>query len=129
MNAGSAGRRAGWFGNLSMSAKFAVLGAALGLSATGIVGAAFTSSLRSADVGDELAVLNEANALVLQLDTRASELKVDAYSSLVRPDPQSEVANVVDDVAKVDALLGQLAALPLSGTGPAGRAYLLSWFA
>ena len=128
MSAGSA-RRGGWFGNLSLSAKFAVLGATIAVSAGGILGSSLSGSLRSADMGDELAVVNQANGLVLQLDTRASELKVDAYASLVRPDPQTEVANVIDDVGKVDALLEQLAALPLSGAAASARADLESSFA
>ncbi|WP_235928213.1 methyl-accepting chemotaxis protein [Goekera deserti] len=121
--------RAGWFADRSLSAKFGVLAASIAVSATGIVGASTWASSTSVDVGDELSRLHAANSLVLQLDTRASELKVDAYASLANPEPQSEVANAIDDTAKVDALLAELDAIPLTGAPAEARAALDASFA
>ena len=84
------------------------------LVATTLVG---SSALRAASA--ELAELHRAESLVQQLDTRASELKVDAFKAMVRPDPQSQLTELADDIAVPEALLAELATVELTGDSAA----------
>jgi methyl-accepting chemotaxis protein len=59
----------------------------------------------------DLTTVQSANLIVARLDTRASELKVDGYKTLVRSGPQQELAELSDDVGTVTDLLTQLAHL------------------
>jgi methyl-accepting chemotaxis protein len=59
--------------------------------------------------------LEAAQDLLLRLDTRASELKVDGFKALVRPAPAEGLGELAEDVAEPRALLEELAALPLAG--------------
>ena len=54
-----------------------------------------------------------AQQLVRELDTRASELKVDGYKALLRPDPRAENAELADDTGTITTRLDKLAALDL----------------
>jgi methyl-accepting chemotaxis protein len=47
----------------------------------------------------EPAALNHAQELVLQLDTRASELEVDGFKAIVREDPAARPEELADDIA------------------------------
>jgi len=58
-----------------------------------------------------------AQRLVLRLDTRASELKVDALKALVAPDPAAVRTDVAEDAATAQDLLDELAAVRLHGEG------------
>jgi methyl-accepting chemotaxis protein len=53
--------------------------------------------------------------MVMQLDTRASELKVDGYKALVRSDPEAQLEELAGDVATADELLAVLEIAELSG--------------
>ncbi|GAB6900272.1 methyl-accepting chemotaxis protein [Kineosporia succinea] len=55
----------------------------------------------------------KALAVIRQLDTRASELKVDGYKALLSPSPADLKQDLTDDTATVDELFGKLDALPL----------------
>jgi len=113
--------RAGWFANRSLVAKFSIL--------VGVVVLAFVNVLVSVVAGDgsvraanaELADVMHAEALVLQLDTRASELKVDGFKALVRPEPGEQLAELADDIATPQELLAELDTIPLEA-GPAADA-------
>ena len=59
--------------------------------------------------------LNQAQALVLQLDTRASELKVDGFKALVRENPAEQLTELADDIATPEAMLAELATIELTG--------------
>ena len=56
----------------------------------------------------ELDDLEHAEELVLQLDTRASELKVDGFKALVRENPDEQLAELADDIATPEELLAEL---------------------
>ncbi len=56
----------------------------------------------------------EARSLLHALDTRASELKVDALKAVIAKDPASVLGDVKDDVATPRALLTELDATRLS---------------
>ncbi|HVQ94430.1 MAG TPA: methyl-accepting chemotaxis protein [Mycobacteriales bacterium] len=88
--------------------------AAIAVSAVSIAGA---SGVRTARADDARA--NTAAQLVLRLDTRASELKVDGYKAIVRPDPREELAELADDTAAPREFLAELNALGLTGQGAA----------
>ena len=57
----------------------------------------------------------QAEALVLQLDTRASELKVDGFKAIVREDPTEQLSELADDIATPEGLLAELDTIPLTG--------------
>ena len=59
--------------------------------------------------------LNKAEAMVMQLDTRASELKVDGYKALVRSDPEAQLEELAGDIATAEELLAVLETAELSG--------------
>ncbi len=99
--------------NLSVTGKVAGLGAA-GLLATSLVGGIAVAELNAIDTDNgELRADQTAYSLILSLDTRASELKVDAYKALLRPDPQGQVEELEEDVAKPRELLAELAKIPV----------------
>jgi methyl-accepting chemotaxis protein len=108
-------RRSGWFANRPLAVKFMIL--------IGVVVLAFGGLLTSVLIGNgsvheanvELANLNEAEKLVLQLDTRASELKVDGFKAISREDPAAQLAELADDIATPEEMLAELATIPLTG--------------
>ena len=81
------GRSGGWFADRPLSAKFGALVGVVVLAFGGLVGSvlAGNGAVRGAD--EEMTALTHAQSLVLGLDTRASELKVDAFRALVREVP------------------------------------------
>ncbi|MGZ4487744.1 MAG: methyl-accepting chemotaxis protein [Nocardioides sp.] len=90
-------------------AAIAVLGVMMGLSAWGVALHGLTA-VRTTNT--QLETIQKADTILAQLDTRASELKVDGYKTLVRPDPSSELSELSDDSGTIDTLLTQLKALP-----------------
>ncbi|HYH25890.1 MAG TPA: methyl-accepting chemotaxis protein, partial [Blastococcus sp.] len=119
-------RRAGWFADRPLMVKFGILVGVVALAFAGLVAAVLAgmSAVRSAST--DLAALNEAEKLVLQLDTRASELKVDGYKALSRPDPAGQLSELADDIAAPEALLEELAGIELQGEAAATVADLES---
>ncbi|SFF63610.1 methyl-accepting chemotaxis protein [Blastococcus tunisiensis] len=109
------GRRAGWFADRPLAVKFGVLTGAVVLSCGGMLGSMLVGNATVSDASAELANLEDAQALVLQLDTRASELKVDGFKAIVRPDPAAQLAELADDIATPEALLAELATIELTG--------------
>ena len=80
--------------------------AGLGLLSTMAVGAVAvqgSSSIR--DEQDKLNSARDTRALVLRLETRASELKVDAYKALLAPKPAELLADLTDDQSKAEKFL------------------------
>ena len=89
--------------------------AGIGIVTTVTVGAVAVSSAARVDhKAGEVDDLQRASVLFHALDTRSSELKVDAYKSLLTTNPASVKADVVDDTAKVSDLLRQVRRLQLS---------------
>jgi len=105
---------AGWFADRTLGAKFALLVGVVVLAFAALLTTLVTSNADVRQTEHEAAALAEAQELVLQLDTRASEFKVDALRALVRPDPAAELPNLQDDVATAEELLGELAGVPLT---------------
>ncbi|MBN1094539.1 methyl-accepting chemotaxis protein [Blastococcus sp. TML/M2B] len=114
-----AARRTGWFADRPLAVKFGVLIGVVVLALAGLVGAALLGNAAVRDGSSELAHLNEAGELVLQLDTRASELKVDGFKAAVRPDPEAQLEELAEDIATPEALLAELAQVPLTGDAAA----------
>ena len=80
------------------------------------------------DATDEVQHLADAETLVLQLDTRASELKVDGFKALVRDVPAEQLSELADDIATPEGILQELAGIPLEGKAAAAVADLESGF-
>jgi methyl-accepting chemotaxis protein len=108
-------RTPGWFANRPLAVKFAILLAVVALSTGGVVAAMLVGNATVRDASAELDNLNRAEKLALQLDTRASELKVDGFKAITRPDPAEQLPELADDIATPEALLAELHAIPLTG--------------
>jgi len=108
-------RRAGWFASRSLGVKFATLVSVVVLVFAGLLGTVLLGNRTVHEANVELQRLNEAEELVLQLDTRASELKVDGYKAIVREVPAEQLSELADDIATPEAMLAELATVPLGG--------------
>jgi methyl-accepting chemotaxis protein len=109
------GRRAGWFADRPLAAKFGVLLGVVVLACSGVMAAMLIGNTAVRSANAELVHLNEAEELVLQLDTRASELKVDGYKAVVRENPADQLPELADDIATPQEMLAELATIPLTG--------------
>jgi methyl-accepting chemotaxis protein len=111
----AAAPRAGWFADRPLAVKFGVLIGVVVLAFGGLLTAvlAGNSSVRAANT--TVANLREAEGLVLQLDTRASELKVDGFKTITRENPADQLPELADDIATPEAMLAELATVPLDG--------------
>jgi methyl-accepting chemotaxis protein len=109
------GRRAGWFADRPLAVKFGVLLGIVVAAFGGLVGAMLVGNAGVRDADHRLMSLEHAQALVLQLDTRASELKVDGFKAIVREDPAEQLPELADDIATPEALLADLAEIELTG--------------
>jgi methyl-accepting chemotaxis protein len=78
------------------------------------------ADVRAAD--EELERVVHAQELVLQLDTRASELKVDGFKALVRENPADQLSELADDIATPEALLEELGTVHLADNPAAAAA-------
>jgi methyl-accepting chemotaxis protein len=123
------GRRAGWFADRPLAVKFGILVGVVVLAFAGLVGAVLQSLATVADANTTLDHFRTAETLTLQLDTRASELKVDGYKALVRPDPAAETEELAGDVQTAEGILAELDAVPLSGASAETVAALADSFA
>ena len=85
-------RRRGWFADRRLAAKFGIMITVVVLAFGGLVVTTLQSNAAVARAHDEVTQLGIAQALVLQLDTRASELKVDGFKALVRDVPADQLA-------------------------------------
>ncbi|MGY1652283.1 methyl-accepting chemotaxis protein [Geodermatophilus sp. SYSU D01119] len=120
----SSPRSGGWFADRPLSVKFGALVAVGTLSLGGLLGASLLGNAAVRDADERSRALNDAQELVLQLDTRASELKVDGFKALVRPVPAEQLPELADDIATPEALLDELAGIELSGDSAAAVAAL-----
>ncbi|MGY1803295.1 methyl-accepting chemotaxis protein [Blastococcus sp. SYSU D00922] len=109
------GRRSGWFADRPLAVKFGVLLAAVVLALGGVLGAVLIGNADVHEANTDLAHLNEAQELVLQLDTRASELKVDGFKTITRENPAEQLPELADDIATPEAMLAELDTIPLTG--------------
>ena len=111
----AAPRRAGWFANRPLAVKFMVLVGVVALAFAGLVASVLVGNASVMEANSELSDLNEAEELVLQLDTRASELKVDGYKAVLREVPADQLPELADDIATPEGLLAELATVELAG--------------
>ncbi|SOD95310.1 methyl-accepting chemotaxis protein [Blastococcus haudaquaticus] len=109
------GRRAGWFADRPLAVKFGLLVTVVLLALGGVLASMLIGNATVREANAELENLNEAQELVLQLDTRASELKVDGFKSIVRDVPAEQLTELADDIATPQALLDELAPISLTG--------------
>ncbi|TYP81306.1 methyl-accepting chemotaxis protein [Blastococcus xanthinilyticus] len=123
-----AARPAGWFADRPLAVKFGILIGVVVLAFGALLTAVLVGNAAARDVNTELRHLNEAEELVLQLDTRASELKVDGFKTLVRVDPEAQLAELADDIATPEAMLAELATVPLTGAAAESVAGLADSF-
>src|SRR3954470_3914830 len=123
-----AGRPPGWFANRPLAQKF---GALIGVALLALGSLLVSVLIGAGNIGaanEELTQVHQAEALVLQIDTRASELKVDGYKTLVRPDPAAELDELAGDIETAQGLLDELDTVPLTGTSASTVADLQSTF-
>jgi methyl-accepting chemotaxis protein len=100
--------------SLSFVGKLGVLGG-IGVAAATISGVAGVIAVQRYEaLAERLEAQSHAQMLIRELDTRASELKVDGYKALVRPDPAEERAELEEDTGKITQRLEALRKLPLS---------------
>jgi methyl-accepting chemotaxis protein len=99
--------------SLTIVQKFGALGAVglLGAVVTGGAGTLAVSRYNSLSV--QLQSKTTAQNIIRELDTRASELKVDGYKAVVRPKAADEKAELADDSETITSRLQKLAALDL----------------
>jgi methyl-accepting chemotaxis protein len=107
--------RAGWFANRPLAVKFGILVGVVAASCSGVVGSMLVGNAAVMDLDARSRQVNMAEAMVLQLDTRASELKVDGYKALVRTDPDAQLEELAGDIATAEELLAVLETADLSG--------------
>ncbi|MGY1754032.1 methyl-accepting chemotaxis protein [Blastococcus sp. SYSU D01042] len=108
-------RRTGWFADRPLAVKFALLVGVVVLSFGGLLTAVLVGNSAVRGANTDLERLNEAQELVLQLDTRASELKVDGFKTITREDPAGQLEELAEDIATPEAMLADLATVPLAG--------------
>ncbi len=121
-------RRAGWFENRPLAVKFGIL--------IGVAVAAFGGVIASVQAGaaavtaadHRLVNLSHAEMLVLQLDTRASELKVDGFKAIVRENPADQLPELADDIATPEEMIDELEEVELTGESAATVADLKTSF-
>ncbi|WP_164519771.1 HAMP domain-containing protein, partial [Nocardioides ferulae] len=88
--------------------------AGIGIVSTVAVGAVALQGLTTLnDLGAEAGRYQNLNTAMQALDTRASELKADAYLAVSSPDPESVVADAQEDVGK---LMGVIDAIEENAT-------------
>ncbi len=114
--------RSGWFANRPLAVKFGILLAVIALACGGILTSLLVGNAAVMAASEEVHHLNQAEKLVLQLDTRASELKVDGFKAIVREDPSEQLAELADDIATPEEMLAELDGIHLSDAPPAADA-------
>jgi methyl-accepting chemotaxis protein len=96
----------------------ALVGAAL-LALASCAGVMLLSNRSAHSTADRLNGLNSANAIVLQLDRQATDLKVSGLQSVLRANPEQQVTTLQAGEKNVDDLLAKLRAIDLP---PGGKA-------
>jgi methyl-accepting chemotaxis protein len=108
-------KRAGWFANRSLGVKFGILIGVVVLAFGGLLLTVVKGNAEVREVSHRMESYEHAYGLVLQLDTRASELKVDGFKALVRENPEEQLAELADDIATPAELMAELTEFELSG--------------
>ena len=121
-------RRASSWTSPPLAVKFAFLFAAVLLGSGGMLVAMLVGDAGVREAADHLAAHEEAQELVLRLDTRASELKVDGFKALVRANPEDQLAELQEDLDTPAAIIDELATIPIDGVAAAMVAELEAAF-
>ncbi len=122
------GRPAGWFADRPLAVKFGILVGVVVLALSALLSTVLVGNGTVRDETAQLQDLADAESLVLQLDTRASELKVDGFKALVRDVPAEQLAELADDIATPEGIIAELNAIPLEGAAAAAVAELQASF-
>ncbi len=122
------GRSAGWFADRPLAVKFGILVGVVVLAFGGLLSAVLIGNGTVRDATAELQDAADAETLVLQLDTRASELKVDGFKALVRDVPAEQLPELAEDIATPEGILEELSVIELDGAAAAAVADLGSSF-
>jgi methyl-accepting chemotaxis protein len=117
-----AGRRSGWFADRPLSVKFGILVGVVLLAFGNVLVSVLNGNASVREANQELEHVTRAEQLVLQLDTRASELKVDGFKAITREDPAAQLEELADDIATPQALLAELDEIHLADAPPAADA-------
>src|SRR3712207_2445496 len=88
-----------WFADRPLAVKFGVMVGVVGLAFAGVATTVVAGHSEPRAASEELARLEPAYVLVLQLDARASELEVDGVKALVRLHPTQRLAGLAYDIA------------------------------
>jgi methyl-accepting chemotaxis protein len=123
-----AARSAGWFADRPLAVKLGVLVGVVVLAFVGVLAAVLVGNGAVREATTQVQELADAETLVLQLDTRASELKVDGFKALVRDVPAEQLAELADDIATPEALLDELGGIELDGAAAEAVAGLAGSF-
>ena len=115
-------KRARWFANRTLAVKFGILVGVVFLAFGNVLVSVLTGNASVRAANEELAHVSHAEMLVLQLDTRASELKVDGFKALVREVPAEQLSELADDIATPEALLAELDEIHLDDAPAAAEA-------
>ena len=85
----------------SITRKLAVIGGTGLLAAAAVGGSSLLGLHQLNEVDDRIETHEQQRVLLRELDTRASELKVDAYKAMLMDTPKDELAELEDDSGKV----------------------------
>jgi methyl-accepting chemotaxis protein len=107
-------RRAG-FADLPLAGKFGAIVLSVVVAFGGLLAAMLSGNAAVRSAESQLEIDEAAQELVLRLDTRASELKVDGFKALVRESPADQLAELEEDLATPADFIAELTALPLDG--------------
>ncbi|NLT56165.1 MAG: methyl-accepting chemotaxis protein [Actinomycetales bacterium] len=97
----------------SITRKLAVIGGTGLLAAAAVGGSSLLGLHQLNEVDDRIETHEQQRVLLRELDTRASELKVDAYKAMLMDTPKDELAELEDDSGKVAQKFGALSDLAL----------------
>jgi methyl-accepting chemotaxis protein len=108
-------RRRVRFADLPLAGKFGAIVLAVVVAFGGLLAAMLSGNAAVRSAERDLEVDEAAQELVLRLDTRASELKVDGFKALVRESPADQLPELEEDLATPAEIIAELTALPLEG--------------
>jgi methyl-accepting chemotaxis protein len=115
-------KRAGWFADRPLAVKFGILVGVVLIAFGNVLLSVINGNASVREANTELEHVVHAEELVLQLDTRASELKVDGFKALVRDVPSDQLAELADDIATPEAMLAELDTIHLDDAPAAAEA-------
>jgi methyl-accepting chemotaxis protein len=98
---------------LTLSRKLAALGGVGLVVALAIGGVSMAGTRQTAESQDQLLVAQQVQVLARELDTRSSEMKVDALKAMVRQNPKDQLPELAEDGLTIAERFDVLATLPV----------------